>query len=82
MRVHGGLNYSASCSGAICHVPGPGESDDVWWQGLDCGHGFDVTPAFAAMFRDWPLIRDQVYRNMEYVRAQVRSLAEQARAAC
>lgn len=38
--VHGGLTYAEPCSGEICHVPQPGESDDVWWLGFDCGHYF------------------------------------------
>lgn len=47
--VHGGLTYSAPCQGHICHVPKPGEPDDVWWLGFDCGHAWDYIPAFAAM---------------------------------
>src|SRR5437868_461399 len=38
---HGGLTFSSTCSGEICHVPQPGEPDDVWWFGFDCNHGYD-----------------------------------------
>jgi hypothetical protein len=47
--VHGGLTYSDHCQDgpedtAICHIPAPGEPDDVWWLGYDCGHSFDYCP--------------------------------------
>jgi len=51
VSVHGGLTYSDRCSGAICHVPNPGEPDDVWWFGWDCGHAWDFSPALAAQIR-------------------------------
>jgi hypothetical protein len=38
VEVHGGLTYSEECQGVICHTPKPGEPDDVWWLGFDCGH--------------------------------------------
>ena len=49
-EVHGGLTYSAFCQDeldeahAICHVPGPGEPDKLWWLGFDCAHWQDITP--------------------------------------
>src|SRR5262249_8204209 len=52
VQVHGGLtfvggcDYSADESTHICHVPGPGEPDNVWWFGFDCAHSGDFTPAF------------------------------------
>src|SRR6266496_32796 len=33
ISVHGGLTYSGACAGHICHIPKPGETDDVWWLG-------------------------------------------------
>lgn len=49
VQVHGGLTYSEHCQHgpeefAICHIPEPGEPDDVWWLGFDCGHNFDYKP--------------------------------------
>jgi hypothetical protein len=87
--VHGGLTFSAACSPheseetGICHVPGPGESDHVWWFGFDCGHAFDVMPAMVAHLRrlghELPpfCLRDEVYRDLAYVKAQVAGLALQ-----
>jgi hypothetical protein len=49
--VHGGLTYSGECNGHICHVPAPGEPDNVWWFGFDCSHGFDYSPGLAALER-------------------------------
>src|SRR5689334_3749339 len=44
---HGGLTFSNHCaksgdeSRMVCHVPDPGESDQVWWLGFDCAHSGD-----------------------------------------
>jgi hypothetical protein len=82
--VHGGLTYAAACAGHICHVPAPGEPDDVWWLGFDCGHAFDITPRFmspalAEIIRRSPL--EHAYHTIDYVKAEVERLADQALAA-
>lgn len=45
-QVHGDLTYGKSCDEelAVCHIPQPGESDDIWWLGFDCGHRDDCVP--------------------------------------
>jgi hypothetical protein len=83
VSVHGGLTYANRCSGHICHVPKPGDPDDVWWFGFDCGHFQDLMPGMAARLRrldvpdldvpGWP----DTYRDLAYVRAEIESLAEQ-----
>lgn len=82
--VHGGLTYSGRCRGSICHVPAPGEEDNVWWFGFDCAHSGDYTPRsrdyFAAMF-DGHGSADDAYRTVAYVRNEVTSLASQIAAA-
>lgn len=81
LTVHGGLTYSGSCSGKICHVV---EGDDhVWWLGFDCGHYGDLSPfdLSAALGMDWPADPGEVYRDLDYVIAQVTKLAKQARRA-
>lgn len=88
--VHGGLTYAAGCADgpeatSICHVPAPGEPDDVWWFGFDCHHAFDLGPAFeirmrelrhdaAALELELPPV---VYRTLGYVQDEVRALAAQ-----
>jgi hypothetical protein len=82
IEVHGGLTYSAKCAGNICHVPEPGEPDDVWWFGFDCAHSGDWSPSSFA-----PYLRHQrmpgegpcfdAYRDIAYVRGEVESLARQ-----
>ena len=86
MEVHGGLTFADSCghgddpSEGICHIPGAGEPDDVWWFGFDCGHYGDLSPAYAAL--PSPFLRGGVYRDLAYVESEVQSLARQlARAA-
>jgi hypothetical protein len=82
VKAHGGLTYANACRGPICHVPGPGEPDDVWWFGFDCSHAFDLCPGMAAWERSLgcrppEIDRLETYRDLAYVRAQVEKLAEQ-----
>lgn len=84
IEVHGGLTYSDKCTGKICHVPEPGESDDVWWFGFDCAHAGDYLPAFER--RDDPVLGLGCktgwggvieYRDIPYVQAECATLAKQ-----
>lgn len=96
VKVHGGITYAAPCEvegdrdpgELICHVPEPGESEDIWWLGFDCGHAFDVSPELAATIRGYSLLSaltcprlgcmpEVLYRDASYVRAEVESLARQ-----
>lgn len=84
VSVHGGLTYSDKCHGRVCHVPAPGEPDDVWWLGFDCAHCGDRTPA-ADLSPEWydfgsTDLRD-VYRTASWVEAEVNRLAGQILAA-
>ena len=74
-EVHGGITYAEACSGDVCHVPKPGEPDDVWWLGFDHAHSGDFCPAMGHLFRG------ESYRSIAYVQDGCRSLAEQAKAA-
>ena len=81
IEVHGGLTFSSHCQRSLpeaegaCHVPGEGEDDDVWWFGFDCAHAFDLMPAVPSRAGSpYPPSRD-VYRDMDYVKAEVANLA-------
>jgi hypothetical protein len=83
--VHGGLTYAQRCQdgGPICHVPKPGEADDVWWVGFDCNHLYDIAPGYlraneAAGVGTEFFAR---YRDIRYVRHEVEELALQAQQA-
>lgn len=91
VSVHGGLTYSGFCQErdnpgeGICHVPADGRPAKVWWLGFDCGHYRDLTPQLLALsmqrnfeypFTD-PREQGNVYRDLEYVKAEVTSLAAQ-----
>jgi hypothetical protein len=73
--AHGGLTYADACAGDICHVPQPGESDDVWWVGFDCAHAWDICPIYGALLA---IPSYGTYRDIAYVRAEVEQLADQA----
>lgn len=82
--AHGGLTYADACAGSICHVPHPGEPDDVWWLGFDCGHAFDLLPFTRKLYADRGVARGDVgdvYRDVAYVRAECEQLADQVLAA-
>lgn len=92
--VHGGVNFTTFCmdtggeSRGICHVPGPGEPDHVYWTGFHCSHIWDLSPAADAICRAHGLtpmseygFLDQVYRDIAYARDQCRLLAAQVKAA-
>lgn len=59
--VHGSLTFSGELDGLDGH-----------WFGFDCAHAGDLQPDSPYSF-DY----DAVYRDIEYVRAECRSLAEQ-----
>ncbi len=66
--VHGGPTYSAQCQGDICHVPKPGQPDDVWWIGFDCHHAFDFAPAYHVRMRKHGL---KIHPDVDYDHAAV-----------
>ena len=75
VEVHGGLTYADKCAGPICHVPRPGETDDVWWLGFDCGHFMDIQPGLSLpseISEDW-----MTYKDLGYVAHEVEILAGQ-----
>jgi hypothetical protein len=92
-EVHGGLTFANRCSpseavDAICHIPAPGEPDDVWWFGFDASHAFDLSPAMASMMaeirRKMPAFEDGYddryrveYRPLQYVKDECAALALQ-----
>lgn len=84
LSVHGGVTYGEACSGKVCHVPEPGEPDDVWWLGFDCVHGGDLAPGTEArgwgmrgMFGDLGVRSYGQYRDVSYVQGEAEALAEQ-----
>lgn len=85
---HGGLTYSDACAGNICHVPQPGEADNVWWLGFDCAHSGDVSPGLKAWrdevtaklraeHPDWPEhdLWQETYKPIAYVQNECTELA-------
>lgn len=101
VAVHQGVTFSAPCRQpeeyppghprelAVCHVPEPGQPDDVWWFGFHCASAFDIQPGLQAHMRaaglgGWPgtdLGRDHplcpAYRTLAYVQDQCTALAAQ-----
>lgn len=80
-RAHGGLTFAGACQhGAdpargICHVPGPGDPDDLWWLGFDCAHLYDLVPALGRFHLPDPSV---IYRDLDFVAGAVAALAEDA----
>jgi hypothetical protein len=93
VEVHGGLTFADKCQPhaseekGICHVPGPGEADHVWWFGFDCAHAGDRNPAYEYLLAGqkdryphhcpWNESGYDEYRDLTYVKSQVAALARQ-----
>lgn len=96
LSVHGGITFTSLCrpgddeAHGICHIPGPGEPDHVWWLGFDCSHFNDTCPGMEARMRTLgvpmpdlsPFPLDHIYfsasyKTIEYVKAEIASLAHQ-----
>jgi hypothetical protein len=75
VEIHGGLTYAAPCKGHICHVPQPGEPDDVWWLGFDCAHSDDLIPFLELERESEPFAPE--YKTLAWVKAETERLAEQ-----
>lgn len=91
--VHGGLTFGGPCQEpetedgrtlveqrGVCHVPGSGRPERVFWLGFDCAHARDARPGMMSLFG--PELRArmaefEVYRDLAYVMAEVASLALQ-----
>jgi len=79
------VNYAAGCQEddspveqRICHIPTPGEPDDVWWFGFDCGHAGDLSPFMKAALGAFGFPLDGMeYRTLEYVQVECSALAAQ-----
>jgi hypothetical protein len=87
VEVHGGLTFSDSCDAVspehgICHIPGEGEPDNVWWFGFDCNHCFDYAPGMysGSQGARFPRLEGETYKNVAYVRAECSKLAAQLKA--
>lgn len=83
VEVHCGLTFSELCvegdkEHGICHLPDAGEPDHVWWFGFDCGHLYDLSPRTLKFVVPNP---EDVYRTLDYVRAECAGLARQLAAA-
>ncbi len=78
--VHGGLTYAEHCQGCICHVVKEGEEDNLWWLGFDCAHAGDLLP-LDVLLRINGIEPYGTYRDVAYVEAETKNLAEQAKIA-
>jgi hypothetical protein len=84
LDAHGGVTFSAPCqettdpAHGVCHVPAPGEPDDVWWFGFDCAHCYDLSPGMAVYSPQYTEIqKTDTYRPLAYVIDQAQTLAAQ-----
>jgi hypothetical protein len=94
VEAHFGLNFSAMCQvddddkeHGVCHIPEPGQTDEVWWLGFDCAHAGDLCPgleSFVARMRQIVGIHfhsTDTYKTLDYVRAECEHIAEQLKQA-
>lgn len=67
--VHGGLTFSGMGDGKL-------RPAGYWWFGFDCAHAWDLVPQMPELL-DREQREYETYRNFAYVRAEIKSLAEQ-----
>lgn len=87
LEVHGGITYSGECQNTgdpatgICHVPAPGDPENIWWLGFDCGHYDDTQPGLRAIVRALggrgALFPGESYKTLVYVQAECATLCDQ-----
>ena len=82
IRVHGGLTFASHChegpeETSVCHIPGEGEPEKVWWFGFDCAHLYDYSPFYGAKNPSMhnSLGGGDVYRTLRYVKPECANLA-------
>ena len=78
--VHGGLTYSGKEGMSFLRKYVP-TRPDPWWLGFRCSHSGDVMPGMTGIPS---VFGNPSYKNLEYVKSEVASLAQQlaAPAAC
>lgn len=75
------LTFAAPCSKDeddahdICHIVQPGQSDNVWWFGFDCAHGWDIIPATQSMSYLRSMFPGASYKDVEWVKNACEQLA-------
>lgn len=80
LGMHGGPTFAKMCQPGeseetgVCHIPGLGEPEHVWWIGFECAHSGDLSPYDAMRAWDRPFGE---YRPLAYVQDQCRNLAAQ-----
>lgn len=81
IEVHYGLTFGGNCPPPTVENPVEG-SEGYWWFGFDCAHAGDLTPcdALDGKYLEMQKQGGAVYRDFEYVKAEVKSLAEQLKA--
>ena len=84
--VHGGITFSRL--GHRFYNSEENDSKKIWWFGFDCAHCYDFLPGVKALLRQIDnKVRApnedeiEVYRNIEYVTNEVKSLARQLKEA-
>jgi hypothetical protein len=73
LQVHGGITWRGP------ENPIDEKSGAVHWIGFDCAHMGDLIPGQLALYEKYkiPINWHGTYRNIEYVKEELRNLAEQ-----
>ncbi len=77
--VHGGITFAGAATDPIALTVGE-LAACFYWVGFDCSHAWDVSPGLPALAR-LARIPSMEYRTLNFVRAEIDRLSEQAAAA-
>lgn len=77
LEVHGGLTFASKCREGdhLCHIPKPGQPDNIWWLGFDCAHGGDLIPGITSFFSHMESY--ETYKNKDFAMKETFNLAQQ-----
>lgn len=67
LKVHGGVTFTGSLDFHVMIL------DHKWWVGFDCGHYYDLCPAYQVSVG----AENRMYKDIKYVKRQCRLLAKQ-----
>ena len=75
INCHWGLTFGSHLDKQAIEEKGFSDFDIGYWIGFDCAHCDDLSPMQNIIFNF--IYKDVVYRDMEYVENQIKSIVEQ-----
>jgi len=74
LSAHGGITFTSHCQQddrehGVCHIPDPGEEDNLWWFGFDCAHYGDFIPKMDFDLKELRKLHPELQKSYDEVKA-------------